>query len=188
MLRNAERLLALLKLWKDMGSQYKHALTDKTLTRDTSIIAGIILTSAVLENNLWAIKDSRILDGYIVNHSASGERFDLHCLCFYSLFNSGCILVFKDCENNSGEVTSTVDAPDVDILEEYFNTYYQWKSLVPYNPWTAVYLFFMNKCVIYGWNYCDVLIILIARALFMKFKLLNTQVEERLRDSDGGRG
>ncbi|CAG7717220.1 unnamed protein product [Allacma fusca] len=66
-------------------------------------------------------------------------------------------------------------------LEEYFiNCNYQWSVLVAYHHALNLFTFVNNKLALYAWNYADITIILLSRAIYFKFQALNSQGEDIL--------
>ena len=44
----------------------------------------------------------------------------------------------------------------------------------------GIFVFITNKFTLYSWNFADVLIIVLSRALYYKFKMLNEAAEMKL--------
>ena len=59
----------------------------------------------------------------------------------------------------------------------YTNNHARWEELVPYNTFMGLYTFLADKLAWYSWNYADVLIYILARALSFKFQALYRQSE-----------
>ncbi|ODM89734.1 Gustatory receptor for sugar taste 64f [Orchesella cincta] len=62
----------------------------------------------------------------------------------------------------------------------YWRGHTYWNGVVGYHPIFAVIAFLVHKWVLYGWNYIDVLMALICRALYFKFKVLCRAAEDTL--------
>lgn len=68
----------------------------------------------------------------------------------------------------------------------WFHQYRKYKSLIPYNPFVAVFTIIANKWGLYAWNFGDVLLCCLSRSLYQKFYLhykytkitLETNLEE----------
>ncbi|CAG7727747.1 unnamed protein product [Allacma fusca] len=54
----------------------------------------------------------------------------------------------------------------------YVRSHGQWVEIVPYHAAIAVYVFISNKLALYAWNYLDITIIVLARAVYFRFKAL----------------
>ena len=73
------------------------------------------------------------------------------------------------------------EPPNATALEVYYiRSHENWAGLIPYHPILGIYVFLSNKFALYAWNYMDITIALLSRALYQKFKVLCKQGEALL--------
>ena len=84
---------------------------------------------------------------------------------------------------------TVVESLNASALEVYYiRSHESWASLVPYHPILGIYVFLSNKFALYAWNYMDITIALLSRALYQKFKVLCKQGEALLVAGGDGYG
>jgi hypothetical protein len=72
-------------------------------------------------------------------------------------------------------------------LEYYYeNSHKEWAKMIPYHSTAAIFVFLCNKWAVYAWNWGDVLISVISRALYGKFKWFDKSVKETLLKPSSG--
>lgn len=68
---------------------------------------------------------------------------------------------------------------DMSILETYYRrSHYHWANVLDYNGIVAVIAFIQHKCMLYSWNYMDIMIAIFSRAMYFKFKMLYEMSKE----------
>ena len=68
------------------------------------------------------------------------------------------------------------------LWEEYYmeHTQPKWSAVVPYNFWLSLLIFLWNKFCLYGWNFIDIFITILSRAIYFKFKILASHTYEHV--------
>lgn len=56
----------------------------------------------------------------------------------------------------------------------------QWLKLIPYHEIFPIILFFANKWAVYAWNFMDVFIATLCRAIYFKFETLHSKADMEL--------
>lgn len=68
------------------------------------------------------------------------------------------------------------------VWEDYYvNSHPQHASIIPYNIVLAIGVCLCNKWAVYAWNFGDVLISVIARAIYKRFQLNYKDFKEKLK-------
>lgn len=62
----------------------------------------------------------------------------------------------------------------------YYKSHEHWAKFLGYNEIFAVIAFIQHKCILYGWNYMDIMIAVFSRAMYFKFKMLYKLATEKL--------
>ncbi len=115
-----------------------HCYKDTNLQLHINLIAGLILTSAVLENLTFHWKVVAIHGNVTYPWDSFNDR------------------------------RSTLS---ISATYWWVHHYSKFTDLIPYNAPLSTFLFIINKWCVYAWNYGDILIITMARALYMRFLL-----------------
>lgn len=67
------------------------------------------------------------------------------------------------------------------LLEHHYNKLHEpWAKYLKYNEFFGVITFLQHKCILYSWNYMDIMIALFSRAIYFKFKTLYKLAMENL--------
>ncbi|CAL8136714.1 unnamed protein product [Orchesella dallaii] len=64
----------------------------------------------------------------------------------------------------------------------YWRSNPHWASALGYNWFVAVIAFLQHKCVVYAWNYIDILLAIVGRALYFQFKALGEVAEKKVKE------
>lgn len=75
----------------------------------------------------------------------------------------------------------------------YHRSHLEWLRIYNHtNTVTSVnlgyFVFFSNKFALYSWNYADAMIIILSRAIYYKFQVLNCVAEKQLMNSEANNG
>lgn len=113
---------------------------DTKLQLHVNLIAGLIFTSAVLENFCYHWKVVAV---------------QLHGNVTYPW----------------DSYTGRVSIPSMPPTYWWIHQCNRFTDLIPYNALLSTFLFLLNKWCLYAWNFEDILIITMARAVYMRFML-----------------
>lgn len=84
-------------------------------------------------------------------------------------------------QTSDGVVT---DTGKITLAENYFRDEYpQFIGLIPYNLAAAIAFYIGDKLAVYAWNFADILIAVIGRAMYKRFQLHYKHFKEKL-DND----
>ncbi|CAL8145506.1 unnamed protein product [Orchesella dallaii] len=76
------------------------------------------------------------------------------------------------------KASSEMRKSNTSVLEFYYRTNYaHWKSLIQYHPTITLFNVVLLKCGTFGWLHCDVLVVVLTRAVVEKFRCLNSAME-----------
>ncbi|CAG7722153.1 unnamed protein product [Allacma fusca] len=76
----------------------------------------------------------------------------------------------------NGAVNSPVR--NISAWETYYVRSHQlWANVIPFNLAVSIFVFISNKIGLYAWNYMDLTIVILARAMYFKFKALTLEAE-----------
>lgn len=79
-------------------------------------------------------------------------------------------------------------ATDKPILQYYYEvSHTHWSDMIPYHPLMAVWVFVCNKLAVYAWNFGDIFIAVVSRALYGQFAEFLKSAVENLRHKDSGK-
>lgn len=77
--------------------------------------------------------------------------------------------------------SSENETPYSSVWEHYYmEAHGQYLRIIPYNIVVSILLFLCNKWAVYAWNFGDILISVIARAVYKRFQLHLEDLQEKL--------
>ncbi|CAL8093436.1 unnamed protein product [Orchesella dallaii] len=74
----------------------------------------------------------------------------------------------------------------IPVWEAYYErSHGQYANVIPYNVVLAIGVFLCNKWAVYAWNFGDILIAVIARAVYQRFKLHHEDLKSKISVGNG---